>query len=136
MSDSLQLRGLQPSRLLCPWDFPGRNTGVGCHAVLQGLFLTQGWNPHLLCLLYWQEGSLHQCHLESPRINRLLLLFQTSYFWFLFPDCFTLSDLQQHNQQKWRTAMFALLPILDGKHSVFIISMMLLVSFCRQPSST
>ena len=32
--------------------------------------------------------------------------------------------------------MFALLPILDGKHSVFIISMMLLVSFCRQPSST
>ena len=35
MFDSLQLHGLQPVRLLCPWDFPGRNTGVGCHFLLQ-----------------------------------------------------------------------------------------------------
>ena len=34
--DSLQPPGLQPTRLLCPWDSPGRNTGVGCHALLQG----------------------------------------------------------------------------------------------------
>ena len=34
-------------RLLCPWDFPGKNTGVGCHALLQGIFLTQGPNPRL-----------------------------------------------------------------------------------------
>ena len=33
---------------LCPWDFPGENTGVGCHFLLQGIFLTQGSNPHLL----------------------------------------------------------------------------------------
>ena len=39
------------SRLLCPWDFPGKNTGVGCHFHLQGLFPTQGLNP---CLLHWQ----------------------------------------------------------------------------------
>ena len=45
-------------RLLCPWDFPGKNTGVGCHALLQGIFLTQGLNPHLLCILNWQVGSL------------------------------------------------------------------------------
>ena len=32
MSDSSRPRGLQPSRLLCPWDFPGKSTGVGCHA--------------------------------------------------------------------------------------------------------
>ena len=32
-------------RLLCPWDFPGKNTGVGCHSLLQGIFLTQGLNP-------------------------------------------------------------------------------------------
>ena len=37
--------GLQPSRLLCPWDFPGKNTGVGCHFLLQGIFLMQGLNP-------------------------------------------------------------------------------------------
>ena len=35
MSDSLQSHGLQPARLLCPWDSPGKNTGVGCHFLLQ-----------------------------------------------------------------------------------------------------
>ena len=38
-------------------DPPGKNTGVGCHALLQGIFLTQGLNPCLLCLLHWQVGS-------------------------------------------------------------------------------
>ena len=52
--DSLQSSGLQPARLLCPWDFPGKNSGVGCHLLLQGIFLTQGLNPHL----HWQVGSL------------------------------------------------------------------------------
>ena len=45
-------------QLLCPWDFSGRNTRVGHHALLQGIFLTQGSNPSLLCLLHWQVGSL------------------------------------------------------------------------------
>ena len=43
------------TRLLCPWDSPGKNTGVGCSVLLQGLFLTQGLNPHLLCLLHWRQ---------------------------------------------------------------------------------
>ena len=38
----------QPARLLCPWDSPGKNTGVGCHFLLQGIFLIQGLNPGLL----------------------------------------------------------------------------------------
>ena len=37
---------------------PGKNTGVGCHALLQGIFLIQGLNPSLWCLLPWQAGSL------------------------------------------------------------------------------
>ena len=37
---------------------PGKNTGVGCHLFLQGTFPIQGSNPHLLCLLHWQVGSL------------------------------------------------------------------------------
>ena len=41
MFDSLQTLGLQPTRLLYPWDFPGKNTGMGCHFLLQGVFLTQ-----------------------------------------------------------------------------------------------
>ena len=50
--------GLKPTRLLCPWDSAGKNTGVGCHALLQGIFLSQGSNPQLFCLLHWQAGSL------------------------------------------------------------------------------
>ena len=40
------------------WDSPGKNIGVGCHTLLQGIFLTQGFNPCLFCLLHWQAGSL------------------------------------------------------------------------------
>ena len=50
VSDSLQPRGQSPTRLLCPWHSPGKNTGVGCHALLQGSFLTQGLNLSLLRL--------------------------------------------------------------------------------------
>ena len=42
----------------CPWDSPGKNTVLGCHFLLQGIFLTQGSNPCLLSLLHWQKGSL------------------------------------------------------------------------------
>ena len=54
VSDSLWPRGLVPARLLCPWNFSGKNTGVGCHFLLQGIFPTQGSNPLLLHLLHWQ----------------------------------------------------------------------------------
>ena len=46
-SDSLQLHELKPVRLLCPWVFPGKNAGVGCHFQLQGIFPTQELNPGL-----------------------------------------------------------------------------------------
>ena len=45
-------------RLLCPWDFPGKNARAGCHFLLQGIFPTQESNPCLLYLLHWQVGSL------------------------------------------------------------------------------
>ena len=47
-----------PVRLLYPWDFPGKDTGMGCHFLLQGIFPTQGLNPHLLHLLPWKVDSL------------------------------------------------------------------------------
>ena len=58
VSDSLQPYGPQPARLLCPWNFSDKKTGVGFHALLQEIFLTQGLNPRLLCLLRWQAGYL------------------------------------------------------------------------------
>ena len=42
VSDSLRIQGLLSARLLCPRNFPGKNIGVGCHFLLQGIFLIQG----------------------------------------------------------------------------------------------
>ena len=44
----LQAYGQQPTRFLCPWDFPGKNAGVCCHYLLQGIFLTHRLNLGLL----------------------------------------------------------------------------------------
>ena len=55
MSNCLWPHGMHPTRPFCPWDFPGKNTGVGCHFLLQGIFLTQGSNSCLLvsCIDRW-----------------------------------------------------------------------------------
>ena len=72
VSDSLQHSRLQPTRILCPWDSPGSNNGVGCHFLLQGIFLTQGLNLHLLRFLSWQADSWPLSHLRSPRLDMLV----------------------------------------------------------------
>ena len=58
---------LLPVRLLCPWDFPGKNTGRGCHFLLQGIFPTQGSNQPLL---HWQVDSLSLSNQELPPATR------------------------------------------------------------------
>ena len=57
---------VEPARLLCPWDFLGKNTDVGCHFLLQGIFLTQELNSQLLYLSHWQAGFILLHHLGSP----------------------------------------------------------------------
>ena len=52
VSNSLQPHGLQPTRFLCSQDFPGKNTGVGCHFLLQGIFPTQGSKPYIHISIY------------------------------------------------------------------------------------
>ena len=55
---------------------PGKNTGVGCHALLPGIFPTQGLNLCLLCFLHSQMGSLYRwCHLGSPTLCSLMTQF-------------------------------------------------------------
>ena len=56
---------LSQESLFYTWDFLGKNTGVGCHFLLQGIFLTQGSNTYLLHLLHWQADSLPLSHLGS-----------------------------------------------------------------------
>ena len=57
--DSLRPYGPSPTRLLFPWDPPGKNTGVGCHALHQGIFPTWGMNSRLPMSPELQVGSLH-----------------------------------------------------------------------------
>ena len=68
---------MQPTRLLCPWDSPGKNTGVGCHAFLQGDLPNPGIKPRSLrspslasrffgCFFFF---FYHLCHLRSIYIN-------------------------------------------------------------------
>ena len=87
MSDSLRPCGLLPTRLLRPWNFPGKNTGVCCRFLLQGIFPSQGSNPHLR---HWQVNSLPLSHQGScfsycifaniayTSINCVLLMFSYS----------------------------------------------------------
>ena len=64
---SLQLHGLYPPRRLSPRDSPGKNTGVSCHALLQGIFLTEWLNLHLFLLLCRQVGSSPLAPPGKPR---------------------------------------------------------------------
>ena len=54
------------ARLLCPWDSPGKNTGVGCHALLQGIFLTQSSNPGILHCRWILYHLYHLSYQQSP----------------------------------------------------------------------
>ena len=77
MSDSLRPHGLKPTRLLCLWDSPGENTGVGCHFLLLEIFLSQGLNLCLLCrrrILYPPNhfGSTKFLALEHLHFKRCL----------------------------------------------------------------
>ena len=69
LANSSRLHGLQPARLLCPWVSPGKKTGVGCHALLQVIFPSQGWNPvpsHCRRILYRLS---HQGIIPTPLPN-------------------------------------------------------------------
>ena len=64
-----------PTRLLCPWDSPGKNSRVSCHDLLQGIFPTQELNQCLLHLLHWQSDSLPLAPCGKPHIYTYLYLY-------------------------------------------------------------
>ena len=63
MSDCFWPHGLQPTRLLCPWNSSGKNTGEGCHSLFQGIFLTQRLN---LGFLHCRQILYHLSHQGRP----------------------------------------------------------------------
>ena len=68
MSSSLPPHRQEPARLLCSWDSPGKNTGVGCHALLWRIFPTQESNPFLRHLLHCRQILYPLSHLGSPNL--------------------------------------------------------------------
>ena len=79
VSNSLRPHRLWPTRLFCPWDSPGKNTGMGCHSLLQGIFPTQGLN---LGLLNYRQILYHLSHQGSPKqaLGGSFKLLRTSVF--------------------------------------------------------
>ena len=82
ISDSLRPHGLWPIRLLCPGNFSGKNTRVGCHFLLQGIFPTHGLN---LCLLHLQVDSLPLSHMGSPSYCCRNVISQICFTLLFFP---------------------------------------------------
>ena len=71
VSNSLRAYGQQPTKLLCPWNSPGKNTGVGSHSFLQGIFPIQGLNPGLLHCGQTLYSLKHQRSLFFKGIGKL-----------------------------------------------------------------
>ena len=74
--------GLWPTRLLCPWDPPGKNAGVGSYSLLQGIILTQRLNPglpHCRQILYQlnYQGSLSKERYSTQTVKRLSIMWET-----------------------------------------------------------
>ena len=75
-------------RLLCPCGSPGKNPGVGCHSLLQGIFLTQRSNPRLFCLLHCRQilyptshlGSHHFIYEPKYALTKQNIIYDTSDF--------------------------------------------------------
>ena len=85
---TLQLHGLWSARLLCPWNFPGKNTRVGCHFLLQ----KSSWprdQTCVSCVSCIGRWILYQSHLENPRFHTYTLIRDT---------CFSLSDFTLYNR--------------------------------------
>ena len=100
--DSVPPYGLQPIQLFCAWDSPGKNTGVGCHALLQGIFPTHGMTLHLLHLLHWQVDSLplvppgKPCSRENTLSNSVETLSNSNTLYNLISNIISIVPLLCH----------------------------------------
>ena len=89
MSDTLWPHGLRPAKLLCPWDFPGKNTGGGCHFLLHGIFPHRDWTC-VSCLSCIGRQILYHCttwevlyiaYNDNQNIKEIVVIFFFSHHW-------------------------------------------------------
>ena len=104
VSHSLRPHQLKPTRFLCPWNSPGKTTGVGSHSLLQGIFLTQEVN---MSLPHCRQILDHLDHLSHQGIVSVLKPFGNFFFFsvlvLLLLDFFTLwwDPGKMHQKGKW-----------------------------------
>ena len=118
---SLRSQGLQPARLLCPWISPSKNTGVGCHFLLQEIFPTQGVN---LGLLHCRQILYRLTHQESPfQFTPLPNWAKDESLW-TKSSCPALSlfPLQSHYLKAWCPLLSFFSPLLDYKLNLSLFS--------------
>ena len=84
VSNSWRPHGLQPTRLLCPWDFPGKDAGVGCHFLVQGIFPTRGLNPGLLHCRQILYPLSHQGRPNTSISKNIYVFLWKKYYFLLF----------------------------------------------------
>jgi len=92
--------GLKPTRLLCPWDSPGKNTGVGSLSLLQGIFLTQESNRGLL---HCRQILYQLSYQGSPKENEIMPL---AAMW-MDPEITKLSEVSQKEKDKIPLLLFS-----------------------------
>ena len=101
MADSLWPHGLSPTRLLCPWDFPGKSTGVGCHCLLQ----SDGRTTKLISKssVFHVFSSFCLCSGRILSLNLFIYIFQQLYFisnsyliFFCFSKCCLIVNFLLH----------------------------------------
>ena len=111
--------GLQPARLLCPWDSPCKKIGVDCHFLLQGIFPIQGSN---LCLLPWQGDSSPLSHLRSPYICIWHILYIMSKFFRLVQISSVLFCRERSSVRLWVTKIVSKTVKSHGSNLAFSAS--------------
>ena len=114
VSASLRLHGLQPTGLLCPWNFPGKDAEVGCHFLPQGVFPTQGSNLHLVSCI-GRRILYHWRHLGSPQVTHDTVLKRAAMLLNHFQTCY--------NHKSWLFSMIILTNILWNKDFAEIFRM-------------
>ena len=113
VSNSLQPHGLQPTSILCPWNSPGKNTGVGCYFLLQGIFLTQGSNSSLLhCRQVLYQLSLQESPSDEEELKQMLAVEQDLIAWMRIQRE-TMGAMgnpikYQHTEMHWGTSEYML----------------------------
>ena len=133
MSEFLQPHELLPSRLLCPWDSPGKNTGVGCHALLQGIFPTRGLS---LDLQHCRQILYHLSNRETNGLYTAPVPRRELQFNSVAQSCLTLCDPMDcstpvfpvHHQLLGLLKLLSMESVMQSNHLILCCPLLLLPS--------